>query len=111
YVPNREFWSLFAPELIGLIQRDYTPGTRDAVFDVGEATVSVNICFDIVDDRLIRGSVHDGAQAIFAQTNNADFGRSDETVQQLAIARIRAIETGRTVVNISTVGVSAVILP
>jgi apolipoprotein N-acyltransferase len=32
-------------------------------------------------------------------------------VQQLAIARLRAIETGRSVVNISTVGTSAIIAP
>jgi apolipoprotein N-acyltransferase len=32
-------------------------------------------------------------------------------VQQLAIARIRALELGRSVVNISTVGTSAVIAP
>ena len=52
-----------------------------------------------------------GAQVIVAQTNNADFGYSEESVQQLAIARLRAIESGRTVVNISTVGVSAIIRP
>ena len=49
-----------------------------------------------------------GAQVILSQTNNADFGRSDETFQQAAFARLRAIETGRTVVNVSTVGVSAI---
>jgi apolipoprotein N-acyltransferase len=52
-----------------------------------------------------------GAQIILSQTNNADFGRSDETFQQAALARLRAIETGRTVVNISTVGVSRIFLP
>ncbi len=36
-------------------------------------------------------------------------GRSN--VQQLAIARMRAIETGRAVVNVSTVGTSQVINP
>ena len=36
----------------------------------------------------------EGAQLDVRQTNNADFGRTDESVQQLAIARIRAIETG-----------------
>ena len=51
------------------------------------------------------------AEIILAQTNNADFGRHDESVQQLAIARLRAIEAGRTVVNISTVGSSAIIAP
>jgi apolipoprotein N-acyltransferase len=48
---------------------------------------------------------------LLSQTNNADFGRSDETFQQAALARLRAIETGRTVVNISTVGVSRIFLP
>jgi apolipoprotein N-acyltransferase len=48
---------------------------------------------------------------ILSQTNNADFGYSDETFQQAAIARLRAIETGRAVVNISTVGLSAIYLP
>jgi len=48
---------------------------------------------------------------VLAQTNNADFGFTDESVQQFAIARIRAIETARTVVNISTVGTSAIIHP
>jgi apolipoprotein N-acyltransferase len=52
-----------------------------------------------------------GAQVILAQTNNADFGRTKENMQQLAIARLRAIETGRSLVNISTVGTSQIIDP
>ena len=55
--------------------------------------------------------IADGAQLILAQTNNADFGKTSENLQQLAIARLRAIETGRSVVNISTVGTSAIISP
>jgi apolipoprotein N-acyltransferase len=111
YVPDRAFWRPFAPDLIDLIGRQYTPGTRDSVFDFGTAVVGVNICFDIVDDQLMRESVTGGAQAIFAQTNNADFGTTDESVQQLQIATVRAMENARTVVNISTVGVSAIVLP
>ena len=49
----------------------------------------------------------EGAQVIIAQTNNADFGRTDENTQQLAIARLRAIETARPLVNVSTVASSA----
>ena len=111
YIPDRAFWRPFAPELIDLIGRDYTPGTTDMVFDVNGVTVGINICFDIVDDQLLTESVEEGAQVIFASSNNADFGRTDESAQQLAIARIRAIELGRSVVNISTVGLSAVIAP
>ena len=69
------------------------------------------ICFDIVDDGLIHRMVDGGAEFILAPTNNADFGHSDESVQQVAIARLRAIETGRSVVNDSTVGVSAMFAP
>ena len=111
YVPDRAFWRPFAPDLIDLIGRDYTPGTTDMVMDVNGVTVGVNICFDIVDDQLLTDSVDEGAQVIFASSNNADFGMTDESAQQLAIARIRAMELGRSVVNISTVGLSAVIAP
>lgn len=118
YVPDRSFWRQFAPDLIDLIQREYTPGTTDQVMDIGttksgitNVIAGIAICFDIVDDQLMTDAVNQGAQVIFAQTNNADFGRTDESVQQLAIARIRALELGRSVVNISTVGTSAVIAP
>ncbi len=111
YVPDRAFWEPFAPSLIGLIQREYTPGTTDPIVEVGGVRVGLDICFDIVDDALIAESVRDGAQVLFAQTNNADFGQTDENLQQLAIARIRALETGRALVNVSTVGTSAVLAP
>lgn len=111
YVPDRAFWRPFAPELIDLIGREYTPGTRPNVFTVNGVKAGVAICFDIADDQLIKDMMTGGAQVILAQTNNADFGRTDESVQQLAIARARAIETGRSVVNISTVGTSAIIGP
>ncbi len=111
YVPDRAFWRPFAPDLIDLIGRDYTPGTTDTVFELAGTVAGINICFDISDDQVMTDSVREGAEVIFAQTNNADFGRTDESVQQLAIARARALELGRTVVNISTVGTSAVIAP
>ena len=45
------------------------------------------------------------------QTNSSDFGKSVQGVQLAAISRMRAIETGRTVVSISTVGVSGIYAP
>ena len=111
YVPDRAFWEPFAPDLIGLVGREYTPGTRDNVFDVNGVIAGISICFDIVDDALTREAVDRGAQVIIAQTNNADFGRTDENQQQLAIARLRAIESSRSIVNISTVGTSQMIGP
>ena len=111
YVPDRPFWRSLAPDLIDLVPRGYSFGSRDGIFANEKFTVGSLICFEIAADDIPRGLANDGAQLILSQTNNADFGYSDETFQQAAIARLRAIETGRAVVNISTVGLSAIYLP
>jgi len=111
YLPDRGFWSPLAPDLFSLIPRDFTIGTRDNLFDINGVIAGLAICFDIVDDDLVRQMIAGGADIILAPTNNADFGHTDQSVQQLAIARMRAIEAGRSVVNTSTVGTSAIIAP
>jgi len=111
YMPDRSFWRPFAPDLVDLVTRDYSIGTRENTFSIGDLVAGISICFDIADDSLITAMIDDGARLILAQTNNADFGRTDESVQQLAIARMRALETSRSLVNISTVGASAVVGP
>jgi apolipoprotein N-acyltransferase len=111
YVPDRWFFEALAPDLIGLIQREYTPGTNPPFFDVNGVGVGLAICFDVIYDRVIWDGADAGAQVYMFQTNNADFRDTDENLQQLAFARMRAVETGRSVVNISTVGTSQVIAP
>ena len=111
YVPDRWFYDMLAPDLIGLIQREYTPGTSTPMFDVDGVGVGLAICFDVIYDDVIREGALAGAQVFMFQTNNADFRGTDENLQQLAFARIRAVESGRAVVNLSTVGTSQVIGP
>jgi apolipoprotein N-acyltransferase len=110
YVPDRDFWYSLAPDLIGMVSRGYAFGTRDGIFEFEGKNLGVLICFEVAIDDIGRELVRDGAEIILSQTNNADFGRSDETFQQAALARLRSIETGRTLVNISTVGVSKIFL-
>ncbi len=115
YMPNRSFFRALAPELVDLVQLEYEHGEFAPVHGVQalgrEVVAGVAICFDIIFDDRARQMVDNGAEVIFAPTNNADFGRTDESVQQLQIARLRAIETGRALVNISTVGTSRIIAP
>lgn len=111
YMPNRELWRTFQPDLVDLVTRDYSFGTRPNVLDINGVLAGIAICFDITDDQQAYLMIADGAEIILAQTNNADFGKTSENLQQLSIARLRAIETGRSVVNISTVGTSAIISP
>ena len=111
YVPDREFFNAIVPDLIGLLQREYTPGTNPPLIDVGDARVGLAICFDVIYDDVIRAGLHGGAEVLVFQTNNADFRETDENLQQLSFARMRAVETGRSVVNVSTVGTSQIIDP
>ena len=78
---------------------------------MGVVPAGAGICFGVAYDGLGRDTVDHGANVLLVQTNNATFGFTDESVQQLAISRIRAIEHGRSVVHVPTVGVSAVIPP
>lgn len=109
YVPDRRVFEMLAPDLIGLIQREYTPGTAAPVVTVDDVPIGLAICFDVIYDDVIWEGIGEGAEVFMFQTNNADFRGTDENLQQLAFARARAIETGRAVVNISTVGTSQVI--
>ena len=111
YVPDRWFYELIVPDLVGLIQREYTPGTNPPIVQVGDVRVGLAICFDVIYDAVIWDGARAGAEMLVFQTNNADFRGTDENLQQLAFARMRAIETGRAVVNVSTVGTSQVITP
>ncbi len=111
YLPAREFFYPLAPSLFDLVPRDFSFGERDAVIDINGVTAGISICFDIVHDDFVARQLDEGAEVMLAPTNNADFGQTDQGIQQLAIARLRAIEAGRSLVNISTVGASAIVLP
>ena len=111
YVPDRWLYESIVPELIGLIQREYTAGSNPPYMSVGDIGIGLAICFDVIYDEVIWASARRDAQVFVFQTNNADFRGTDENLQQLAFARMRAIETGRAVVNVSTTGTSQVIAP
>ncbi len=93
---------------------DFTPGHRAVVFHVGKIRVGDVICYEVGFDGLVSSEVAAGANLLTVQTNDADFeldGQTGETLQQLDMARIRAIEHDRAVVVASTTGISAIIAP
>lgn len=111
YVPDRWLYERLAPDLVGLIQREYTAGRNPPIVTIGETDIGLAICFDVIFDDVIRAAAEQDVKLYVFQTNNADFRGSDENLQQLAFARMRAIQTGKSVVNVSTVGTSQVIAP
>ena len=69
------------------------------------------ICFEVADTPIVAEAVRGGAEMIVVPTNNASFGQSAESRQQFDMTRFRAIEHGRTAIQISTVGVSGIVEP
>ncbi len=109
YIPLRPIARLVSKD-VDLVHRDFVPGDRPGNLNVGPARVGDVICFEVAYDGLINDVAND-SEMIVVQTNNATFGRSNETWQQLAMGRLRAIEHGRPVLVAATSGVSAVIDP
>jgi apolipoprotein N-acyltransferase len=93
---------------------NFTPGHTAVVFGIGKIRLGDVICWEVGFDNLAYSEVAAGANLLTMQTNDADFeldGQTGETLQQLAMARIRAVETDRAVAVASTTGISAIIAP
>lgn len=115
YVPQRDFYRMFS-SAVDLVRADFVAGTQPGIFHLPAASgepiaAGVSICFEVAYDDLIHANVAGGANLLVVQTNNATFGFSAESAQQLAISRLRAMEQSRSVVHVSTVGISALITP
>lgn len=87
----------------------FVAGTGSGVVTIGGVPIAVTTCYEVAFDRLVRQSVRAGAKIITVPTNNATFGRTNMTYQQLAMSRVRAVEHDRAVLVAATSGVSAVI--
>ncbi len=114
YIPFRSLISKIT-SLTQLQPVPFTPGHKAVVLDVGQIRVGDVICYEIAFDDLVRSQVQAGASLLTMQSNDATYERvgpiTAESLQQLAMARIRAVEFDRAVVVASTTGYSAIIAP
>jgi apolipoprotein N-acyltransferase len=110
YIPYRGFFRHFSDK-VDLVQRDFRAGSRPDLLQVDGARIGDVICFEVVYDGLVSDVARRGAGMLVVQTNNATFGFTDESEQQLAMSRLRAVEHGRSVVIAATSGISAIIAP
>jgi len=110
YIPLRSLARKVTKQ-VDLVPRDFIAGPVPGILTVGPVRLGDIICFEVAYDGVVRDAVTGGGRLLVVQTNNATFGRSGETTQQLAMGRLRAVEHGRAVVVAATSGVSAVIAP
>jgi len=114
YVPFRQFLGPIVPKFDRFIPRDMISGDmlaagEPSVLPAAGVALGDTICWDIAFDGLIRDAVDGGANVLVVQTSNASFTGTYQPAQQFAIARLRAIETGRWVLIPSTNGISAIV--
>jgi apolipoprotein N-acyltransferase len=107
YMPWREFFRLLSP----YVDRAgyFVPGNGAGAVDMAGVRVGIAICWEVAFDDLVADSVAAGAEVLAVPSNNATFGLSEMTYQQLAMSRIRAVEHDRPVIIATTSGVSATI--
>ncbi len=87
----------------------FVPGEGDGTVDVAGVTAGTATCFEVAFDAAARDPVSGGAQILTVPTNNATFGHSPMSYQQLAMSRVRAVEHDVPVLVAATSGVSAII--
>ncbi|WP_330234426.1 apolipoprotein N-acyltransferase [Nocardia sp. NBC_00508] len=107
YLPMRGFFRLFSEyaDRAGY----FVPGKGDGVVRAAGIDIGVATCYEVAFDRSFEDAMRAGAELLTVPTNNATFGDSEMTYQQLAMSRIRAVEHGRALVVAATSGVSAII--
>ena len=106
YIPLRSLASKISPFVDDV--RDFSPGSESTVFTVAKAKITPVICYELLDDDILEKAAK-SSNLLVVQTNNATFGDSAQSAQQLQITRIRAIEHSRNILSVSTTGYSAVI--
>jgi len=85
---------------------DFVGGRDDHIFTSNGLTFQTLICYELLNDRF-RDQI--SGDFLTVQTNNATFGDTAQLDQELNIAKVRAIETGRYVPYVSTTGVTSFI--
>ncbi len=109
YVPLRWLVEPFAGP--SLTTRDAVPGKGPAVLHTGHGTFGVVISWEVFFGDRARAAIRDGGQILLNPTNGSTYSGTLVQTQQVAASRLRALETGRWVVQVAPTGFSAIIDP
>ena len=108
YMPMRSLLkAIGAPT--DLVPRDARAGDSRGWLDVADTRASVAISWEIFFGGRVNEGVADGATFIINPTNGSSYTWTILQTQQIAASRLRSLEQGRDVVQISPTGFSAFI--
>ena len=106
FMPLRKIAEFISPMASTVV--DFVPGDKLVTHEVLGTKLGPIICYEIIKDSLVRDMAIN-SEGLIVQTNSATFANTAESAQQLAITRIRAVEHSRSILSVSTVGISAFI--
>ena len=89
----------------------YVPGPRAAPLPFGDTSLGVMICLESLFGNQARALVEQGAGVLVTLTQDGWWGPTPGFRQHLSFNRLRAVETGRALVQVSVTGLSALLLP
>lgn len=85
---------------------DFTAGDQSQTFKFNAGDFQTLICYELINDRF-RDEI--SSNFLVIQTNNATFGDTAQLDQELNIAKVRSLETGRNIAYVSTTGVTSLL--
>ena len=109
YVPFRSLIEPLAPA--ALPRRDAVVGRGPAVLETPAGRLGVVISWEVFFSDRARDAIGNGGQLLLNPTNGSSFTGTQVQSQQVASSRLRAIETGRWLLQAAPTGFSAVIDP
>lgn len=109
YVPLRSVVEAFAPNFLPSV--DARAGTGPAWIETDLGRFAVSISWEIFHDDRARDGVRDGGVLLLNPTNGSSYWLTVVQTQQIASSQLRAIETGRWVLQAAPTGFSAIIEP
>ncbi len=110
YLPGRELLERLT-DLTALVPRDAIPGEGVALIDTPAGPLGVVISYEVLFADRVREAVTAGAQIVLVPTNAASYLTEDVPAIEVAGARMRALEFGRTVLQSAPTGYSVVVGP
>ncbi|CAN5681175.1 hypothetical protein BH20ACT1_BH20ACT1_09670 [soil metagenome] len=93
------------------VARDVIPGQGPGLLETPAGDLGVVISFEVFFPRRVRAALHEGAELVLVPTNAASYPTTQMPALELGAARMRAVETGRVVVQAAPTGFSAVVAP
>jgi apolipoprotein N-acyltransferase len=107
FIPFRSFFDLFVD--LSAVPSDAIPGKGPGLLETGLGKLGVVISYEVFFEDRARAAVRAHGGVLLVPTNASSFSTGQVPAQELAAARLRALETGRTVLQAAPTGYTAVV--